>query len=350
MFKKLKHVKSLIIIILTLLVLCSACGLVGAAPGDSPPSNNILNTPSTDQTVVDPPADDIPTDNAPSDNPSNTPVTPAVPIVLMPVASGTDVESNDRVTIDYSNIADGYVMVKWTGQTTNQLRVQVIAPNEVSYAYRIEADNMFNVFPLPHGNGSYSVAALEQTADGRYAVVASVTFNVTMSSEFAPFLRPSQLIDFNESSNVVRIAADLATGRNNFLDKIAAVYDYVTSNISYDTDFAEGVISGDITSHIPDLDQVVARGRGICFDYAAVMTAMLRSQGIPTQMVHGFVGEVYHAWINVHSDETGWIHNVIHFDGRNWILMDPTFASAAGAAALADFIGDGTNYTNKHVF
>lgn len=37
---------------------------------------------------------------------------------------------------------------------------------------------------------------------------------------------------------------------------------------------------------------------------------------------------VYHAWINVYSEEEGWIDAAIYFDGQEWKLMDPTFASS----------------------
>ena len=78
---------------------------------------------------------------------------------------------------------------------------------------------------------------------------------------------------------------------------------------------------------------------------------MLRSQGIPTKLVVGYAGKAYHAWISVYSEETGWINNVIYFDGKDWKLMDPTFASTANqSAAVMKYIGDGTNYTTKFLY
>ena len=75
---------------------------------------------------------------------------------------------------------------------------------------------------------------------------------------------------------------------------------------------------------------------GICFDYAALMTAMLRTQGIPTKLVVGYAGSVYHAWISTYTEETGWVNNIIYFDGNNWKLMDPTFASSGHETYTAD--------------
>ena len=95
---------------------------------------------------------------------------------------------------------------------------------------------------------------------------------------------------------------------------------------------------------------MLTRGKGICFDYAALMAAMLRSQSIPTRLVTGYAGTAYHAWIDVWSETEGWIHNVIFFDGNNWELMDPTFAAAGGGAGLEQIIGDGTTYTALRLF
>jgi len=77
------------------------------------------------------------------------------------------------------------------------------------------------------------------------------------------------------------------------------------------------------------------------------MAAMLRSQGIPTKLVIGYTGDVYHAWISVYCKEDGWLDNVIHFDGHSWELVDPTFAASGSASEVSQYIGDGSNYTVK---
>ena len=41
---------------------------------------------------------------------------------------------------------------------------------------------------------------------------------------------------------------------------------------------------------------------------------------------------------------------MIHFDGRNWSIMDPTFAANAGEKELKSFIGDGKNYVTKYIY
>jgi len=127
------------------------------------------------------------------------------------------------------------------------------------------------------------------------------------------------------------------------MDKVTEIYHYVISHITYDTHLAETVQ----TDYLPDVDAILSSGKGICFDYAALMAAMLRSQSIPTKLVIGYTGDVYHAWISVYCPEEGWLDDVIFFDGTTWELVDPTFAASGSAAAVAQYIGDGSNYVEK---
>ena len=105
------------------------------------------------------------------------------------------------------------------------------------------------------------------------------------------------------------------------------------------------------SGYLPVLDDVLASKTGICFDYAALMTGMLRSQGVPCKLVIGYAGTAYHAWISVWSEDTGWVDGAIMFDGRTWHRMDPTFASSAKKSeSIMKYIGDGKNYTAKYLY
>ena len=273
--------------------------------------------------------------------------TPALFTMSMPTASGTNVRKNAKAEIDYSNIKDGYIMVRFLQTTSKQLRVIVKGPSAVQYTYTLKSNGDYEVYPLSDGNGSYTVGVYEQIDGTKYSTANSVSFSVTLKDEFAPFLRPNQYVNYKTDSKTVAKAAELIKGKNDLTSQISVIYNYVISNLTYDRELAANVKSG----YLPDVDAVLAKGKGICFDYAAVMTSMLRSQGIPTKLVVGYAGQAYHAWINVYSEETGWINNAIYFDGKEWKLMDPTFASTANQSdAVMKYIGDGANYTSKFLY
>ena len=81
-------------------------------------------------------------------------------------------------------------------------------------------------------------------------------------------------------------------------------------------------------------------GKGICFDYAALMTSMLRSQRIPTKLEVGYAGETYHAWISTYVDDKGWVDDIIKFDGKDWQLMDPTLAASNDKESVKKYVND----------
>lgn len=270
---------------------------------------------------------------------------PTHSIILHPEASGVLVKSNSRAIIDYSNTADGYVLVKFFGVTTSRLKAQVAGPT-TTYTYNLNVDE-WAVFPLSDGNGTYKIKIYENVSGNRYALVLSLTTTVEMPDEFAPFIRPNQYVNYEYATETIKMAASLTQGKKDVLEKVETVYNYVVSNISYDREKADTVKSG----YLPDLDAVLATKKGICFDYAALMAGMLRSQGVPCKLVVGYAGTSYHAWISVWSENTGWVDGAVFFDGNTWQRMDPTFASSAnGEQWILDYIGDGANYTSKYIY
>lgn len=271
----------------------------------------------------------------------------AVPTALMPQASGKVTKGNSSVTIDASNTADGYVMVKYLEQTSRKLKLIIAGPDSVRYTYNITKIGSYETFPLSGGSGKYTVTVYRNVSGDQYSTVYSTTFNASLKDEFAPFLLPNQYVNYTTGSSAVKLAASLTTGKTSDLEKIQAVYDWVVKNISYDRQLAASVQSG----YLPDLDKLIVSKKGICFDYASLMTGMLRSQSIPCKLVIGYSGKAYHAWINTYTAENGWINGVIYFDGTSWKLMDPTFASTGNQSrATLSYIGDATHYTAKYLY
>lgn len=274
-------------------------------------------------------------------------VSPAGAAVLPTVASGTTVYSNEKAKVDASNAKDGYVMVAYNGQASNKLKVRVTGPSGTVYTYDLNKNGNYEVFPLSDGNGKYTVGVYENTSGNKYALAFSTPVTVMLTDNFAPFLRPNQYVNYTANSQVVKKAAELTKGKTDDLSKIATIYEYTVNTLAYDKQKAQTVQSG----YLPNIDKVLTEKKGICFDYAAVMAAMLRSEGIPTKLVVGYTGDVYHAWINTYIPQQGWVEGVIFFDGTTWKLMDPTFASSAKQSKqIMDYISNSNNYSAKYVY
>ena len=187
----------------------------------------------------------------------------------------------------------------------------------------------------------------QNVSGNQYAPILSGNVSAQLTDEFAPFLRPNQYVNFTENSKAVAKGAELCQGITDNLKKVEKIYNYVVNNLTYDTQKAASVQSG----YLPNVDAVMDSGKGICFDYAALMASMLRSQEVPCKLVVGYTGDVYHAWINVWSEEDGWVEGLIYFDGKVWKLMDPTFASSGNQSnKIMEYIGNGANYKAKYLY
>ncbi len=270
----------------------------------------------------------------------------STPVVLPTTADGATVLGGQSAQIDISNMTQGYIMVKYTG-TAEKVKMQLRHTDYEPYTYDLVPGADFEAFPLAPGDGHYTVTINENISGTKYAVVDTAEFDVTIENVFGPFLHPSQYVDFTESSQAISIGEQLARSANTDLEALGNIYQYVISNVSYDYELADTVK----TFYIPSIDNTLNTKKGICFDYAVLMTSMLRSQQIPTQLVLGYAGQVYHAWISVYTEETGWINNIIEFDGNEWKLMDPTFASTGSSSPnIMEYIGDGKNYNGLYYY
>lgn len=273
--------------------------------------------------------------------------TPATSTLLTPVASGSVIKGNTKAEIDASNTKEGYVMIRYLGSETKKLKVQITGTSGTTYTYNLNTKGSYETFPLTDGNGEYKFGIYQNAYDNKYSTLYSVSLTVTLSNEFAPFLYPNQYVNYTKDTLAVKKATELTASAATDLDSIKAVYNWVITNYSYDKDLASSVQSG----YLPDLDSVYNKKKGICFDYAATMSAMLRSLDIPTKLVVGYAGETYHAWITTYTKESGWLDGVIYFDGAKWKLMDPTFASSSNSSSsVMEYIGTGSNYSTKYLY
>ena len=146
-------------------------------------------------------------------------------------------------------------------------------------------------YPLVYSSQKSPTYYLSHTWDAEYGYVGSIFMepenspdfsdfntviyghnmrNGSMTDEFAPFLRPNQYVDYTNAVNTVAKAAELTKGLTDPLAKVKAVYEFVVKTLKYDRAKASSVQSG----YLPVLDTVLAQKKGICFDYASLMTAM----------------------------------------------------------------------------
>ncbi len=265
--------------------------------------------------------------------------------VLVP-ETGQDVTvSAGALTLDFSFADQGYFTGTLSPSGT-KVNIQVTGPDQVVYKYFLDTPGSSAVFPFTAGSGSYVVLAFENIGNDQYAALLTYSMTVNLENEFLPFLYPNQYVNFTADSEAVRLAGELSADAATDLDALNTIYQYVTTHITYDDEKAASVETG----YLPDIDETLRTGTGICFDYAALTAAMLRSLSIPTRLEIGYSGDVRHAWVDIYIESMGWVENAIEFNGDEWNLMDPTFAAAIEDADLIrEYVGDGSNYALQYV-
>lgn len=228
-----------------------------------------------------------------------------------------------NATIDFSNATLGYICAKRLTQEDIKIKLQIVKDGE-TYNYDILNED-YVPYPLQMGNGDYLFKIMRQVKDDSYALMASTTINVQLENDLFPYLYPNQIVSFTPDSMVVQKAFELTKNDKNDIQRIYSIYEYVINNITYDDDRALAVTNQFV---LPDINRTLETKKGICFDYAAVLAAMLRSQQIPTRLITGYTEKEYHSWVEVWMEDEGWIDPHVYFSSEDWSLVDPTYAAS----------------------
>lgn len=218
-------------------------------------------------------------------------VTVAVGLNL-PEATGKNVKKDGKMTIDCSNMSEGYVMVKGK-KSSKRLKLQV-ATAGAKLNYDLNGNGEFETFPLQFGSGKYQISLYENASGKKYSKEGAVKLNVKMDNELSCFLYPNQYVSYDDKTACVVYTQEMCKDMSDQGEIFKAVCNYVVSNFVYDFIKSVTVKPG----QLPEIDDCWNKKMGICQDLSAMTCAMLRSQGIPARLMIGTVGaNTYHAWV-----------------------------------------------------
>lgn len=212
------------------------------------------------------------------------------------------------VIISDTHSSTGVVGVLYNRTIEKRIRL-LVEKDGTRYTYNIYQSKELEKFPLQLGDGDYVVRLMENVEGNRYKEIMKRTIKIQLEDKNSVFLNSIQEIKWQEADKAVEKARELTEGLVSDEDKIKAIYSYITSNVKYDYK----KISRLTVDYLPEIDSILEDGQGICYDYAALFAAMLRSIGIPTKMVKGYTTNVkeYHAW------------NEVFVEGK-WRIVDTT--------------------------
>lgn len=229
---------------------------------------------------------------------------------IWPRQSGTNVLTSKSLVVDASNASQGYIMAR--GDAGNKRLKLRVTQGQYKLTYDLNTSGDYEVFPLQLGDGSYTVELFENVSGKKYSAEGKVSVNVKLDDPYAPFLGPNQYVNYTPDTEAVQTSYELCAGMTDPQEIFETVQAYIKANYLYDYIKAETVKSGTL----PDIDGCYESKMGICQDLAAMAACMLRVQGIPTRLMIGYAGKMYHAW------------NTVIINGEE-VLYDPTLELSA---------------------
>jgi hypothetical protein len=221
---------------------------------------------------------------------------------------------DEDICTDYSD--KGLLRICYQSDSNARLKLQVIKDGN-SVHYNLKGDGSFEDFSLQYGSGDYTARIMQNIKDDEYFVVKAKSFTVTLSDENAVYLNSIQNVNWSYQDTPIRDVRYIVSGSLIGLEDARLLsgcsddlYQYIINNIEYDS----LKIFNLMYDYLPDIEKTYLENTGICYDYASLFAAMLRSINIPAKLVKGYTAEnpkVYHAW------------NEVYIDGE-WVVIDTT--------------------------
>ena len=179
--------------------------------------------------------------------------------VLVPEATGKETIGSSPMILDVSNISQGYFIAQ-SDSSDLTCSLQIISPSGALYSYFIAPGESATV-TFTEGSGDYTITGYQQVQGDQYAALYSETVTVQLENDFLPFLYPNQYVNFTPDSKASQLALSLIDEDTVDVDALQQIYDYVVSNLTYDYEKADTVTTG----YLPDVDETLKTGTGICF-------------------------------------------------------------------------------------
>lgn len=242
---------------------------------------------------------------------------------------------------DYADT--GLLRVRYRSKANAKLKLQLLSGgSEISY--NLKGDGSIEDFPLQFGGGEYTARIMRNVEGNEYEMAESVTFDVALKDETCVYLNSVQNIHWNYGmapikgiKNIVAGSLESCRGDELLCNCCSDIYRYIIANIEYDSEKIYDVMY----DYLPDIEETYTSKKGICYDYASLFAAMLRSINIPAKLVKGYAaynpGE-YHAW------------NEVYLAGK-WLTIDITRdASLLASGKPFEMIKDSMDYTKVYEY
>ncbi|MHB1684206.1 MAG: transglutaminase domain-containing protein [Bacilli bacterium] len=222
-------------------------------------------------------------------------------------------------------------------------------PNQWNYAVPVSSSGTFaDVLQIPFSADVYEVQAAPPLTTAQTSLnYMFATKQQTVSSQFTMTFQgqdsnqqlgmlASAWADWTDPA-IQALASQITKGISSPLAQAQAVYNWEGQHIGYN-----GALLANGGYGWSTTQETFSSGIGICVDYANVADALMRSLGIPTQMVVGYANNGAPVQVDNPNDGHAWNRSWI---GNEWIYWDPTWARLYFVASATQIPGPGTPWS-----
>lgn len=259
-------------------------------------------------------------------------LTTVIRSVSKPTAPDTKNASDDTAygKVDWSTAAQGYITFTAKGQ---QREFILEGPNGKKALFTLEKDETIKA-SLVDGTGKYQYAIANKTADGKaHLVQYKNNFNVAkIDSDLAPYLVSNPWGDYGNAPNAVAKANELWDGNKSQMDNVRAIAKWVKDNINYDKKAKMGTADVYVNP-----DKVIETGAGVCNEMSKLLSAMLRSQGIPAYVQAGTNARGNaHGWVMAWLELSNETKAGVTYSTGAWVIIEATGGTLQPKAAASN--------------
>ena len=228
----------------------------------------------------------------------------------------TNDPSGAELHVNVSKISKGIIHLSIVGVDESRIRIGLKQIN-MEFSSEMIRDYHEGYYPLIFGSGDYELIVLAENINGNFSEVSSVYFNADFDIN-EPYKYSNVFSSYDESSILVAKAYQLTRGLDKNYEKVEKIAKFIRFNIKYDDSFTKEKINSG--------DEIYMRGKGVCYNYSSLFSAMMKSVGVPTREVRGFTlnSDDYHSWNEFMNDSGEWesIDVFYTYDEQSFIRDD----------------------------
>lgn len=244
-------------------------------------------------------------------------------------------------TVDWNTASKGYVT--FTAIGPNRM-FHIHGPNGVKIITDVKNGETIKI-ALVDGTGKYQYG-IGARINGGYVISYKNSFTIdSFDTDLSAYLISTPWGDFENAPNASKQASELWNDNKTQLENVKAIAEWVDHTLTYDKKLKQGECSVYVNP-----DSVIKNKGGVCNEFSKLLSAMLRSQGVPAyyQMGEGAVeGSDSHAWVRAWVELENYEKDGKIYSKGAWIAIEATDASidSKNGDSFHD-VTDTTNYAN----